>query len=261
MQQDSALEQLVSMSHWIGDPVRDFTILGEGNTSARDGEHSFWVKASGTELRTIQPEGFVRISLERVMSLLEHPTLSDEQIKAKVAEAKVDAATGLRPVGDDGVRPSVETVLHGICLSLPGVNYVAHTHPTAINSLTCSAGFEQAVSGRLFPDEIVVCGPAPVVVPYTDPGLPLAKRVRELIAEHMRSYGETPRTILMQNHGLIALGRSAVQVQNITAMAVKTARVLLGTFAAGGPCFMSAQAVARIHSRPDELYRRVVLGE
>ena len=64
----------------------------------------------------------------------------------------------------------------------------------------------------------------------------------------------------MQNHGLIALGNTAGQVENITAMAVKTARVLLGTFALGGPRFMTAEAVARIHTRPDEQYRRLEWG-
>ena len=47
---------------------------------------------------------------------------------------------------------------------------------------------------------------------------------------------------------------------DVTAMAVKTARVLLGTFAAGGPRFMSEHDVARIHTRPDEHFRRLQLG-
>ena len=64
----------------------------------------------------------------------------------------------------------------------------------------------------------------------------------------------------MQNHGIVALGRSAQQVLDVTAMAVKTARVLLGTFAAGGPRFMSEHDVARIHTRPDEHFRRLQLG-
>ncbi len=57
---------------------------------------------------------------------------------------------------------------------------------------------------------------------------------------------------MMQNHGLIALGRTAQEVENITAMAVKAARVLLGTYALGGPHFLSPAAVDRIHTRPDE---------
>jgi rhamnose utilization protein RhaD (predicted bifunctional aldolase and dehydrogenase) len=253
--QDNTLAQLVAMSHNLGDPALDYVILGEGNTSARADADTFWVKASGTELRTIDAAGFVRVSFERVLTLLRDPSLDDEGVEQGLYAARADSASG------EGVRPSVETVLHALCLSLEGVNFVGHTHPTAINALTCSVGFEKAVSGRLFPDEIVICGPAPVVVPYTDPGVPLARLVRRLINQYIDEYYEVPKVILMQNHGFIALGRTAQQVENVTAMAVKTARVLLGTYALGGPRFMTPDAVERIHTRPDEAYRRKLLGE
>jgi rhamnose utilization protein RhaD (predicted bifunctional aldolase and dehydrogenase) len=259
--QNDILAQLVAMSNNLGDPTQDYVILGEGNTSARADADTFWVKASGTELRTIDEHGFVRVSFERVMAMLDVPDLTDAQVKQRLSEAKVDPATGSHPAPGDGIQPSVETALHAICLSLEGVNFVGHTHATAVNSLTCSAAFETAVSGRIFPDEIVMCGPAPVVVPYTDPGVPLARKVHSLIEQHLDEYREVPKVILMQNHGLIALGRTAQQVENITAMAVKAARVLLGTYALGGPHFMTPQAVQRIHTRPDEFYRRKILGE
>jgi rhamnose utilization protein RhaD (predicted bifunctional aldolase and dehydrogenase) len=259
--QDDILTQLVAMSHNLGDPALDYVILGEGNTSARADGETFWVKASGIELRTIDQAGFVRVSFERVLAMLGARDLTDEQVRQRLSQAKVDPLTGTGPVPDDGVQPSVETVLHAICLSLENVNFVGHTHPTAINAVTCSANFETAVSGRLFPDEIVVCGLAPVVVPYTDPGVPLARKVRNVINQYIDAYSEIPKVILMQNHGLIALGRSAQQVENVTAMAVKTARVLLGTYTLGGPHFLSARHVDRIHTRPDELYRRKLLGE
>ena len=109
----------------------------------------------------------------------------------------------------------------------PGrVQFVAHTHPTAVNALTCSVAFETAFDGRLFPDEIVLCGPAPLLIPYTDPGVPFARKAKELIDGYLDRYGEPPRVILMQNHGLIALGHSASHVESITAMMVKTARVV-----------------------------------
>ena len=127
--------------------------------------------------------------------------------------------------------------------------------------ITCSQALETAVDGRLFPDEIVVCGPAAVVVPYTDPGLPLAREVQRRIADYIETHDEIPKTILMQNHGFIALGASPRQVENITAMAVKAARILVGTYALGGPRFMTPQAVARIHTRPDEHYRQRALGQ
>jgi rhamnose utilization protein RhaD (predicted bifunctional aldolase and dehydrogenase) len=112
----------------------------------------------------------------------------------------------------------------------------------------------------LFPDEIVMCGAAPVLVPYIDPGIPLAREIRQRIIDYVQSYNECPKVILMQNHGLVVLGSSAEQVLNTTAMMVKTARVILGAYAMGGPHFLTEDNVARIHTRPDEAYRRSLLG-
>lgn len=253
MADQQVLSQLVALSRSLGEPARDLVILGEGNTSARADADTFWVKASGTELRTIDANGFVQVRFDRVLALLDAPTLTDAEIKQALTEAKADpTAPG---------HPSVETVLHALCLQLPGVHFVAHTHPTAINAITCSRSFEQALSGRLFPDEIVVCGPAAVLVPYTDPGPPLAREVFARVQAHRAAFGEPPKTIYMQNHGFIALGGSAKQVENITAMAVKAARILLGTFTLGGPRFMTDQAVSRIHTRPDEHYRQKIIAQ
>ncbi len=64
----------------------------------------------------------------------------------------------------------------------------------------------------------------------------------------------------MQNHGLVALGASAQEVQNVTAMSVKVARILAGTYALGGPRFLTDKQVERIAGRPDDLYRQEKLG-
>jgi rhamnose utilization protein RhaD (predicted bifunctional aldolase and dehydrogenase) len=160
----------------------------------------------------------------------------------------------------DPRRPSVETVLHALALKEMGVKFIAHTHPTAVNAIMCSVRPEQAISGRLFPDEIVVCGPAPAYVPYTDPGFELAVTVRRVMHTYADQYGMPPKVILMQNHGLIALGASPQEVDNITAMYVKTCRVLLGAYALGGPHFLTQGNVDRIHTRPDESYRRRALA-
>ncbi len=246
------LNQLVALSNYLGDPVLDYVLLGEGNTAARADDASFWVKASGYELRTISAAGFVRVAFDRALALLERTDLNDQEVKDGLSLAKVDQS--------GSIRPSVETLLHALCLSLEGVNFVGHTHPTAVNALTCSVAFETAFSGRLFPDEIVICGPAPLLVPYTDPGVPLARKTQELIDGYLDRYSEPPRVVLMQNHGMIALGRSAAQVESITTIMVKIARILLGAYAVGGPRFLSEQNVERIHTRPDEVYRRQQLG-
>jgi rhamnose utilization protein RhaD (predicted bifunctional aldolase and dehydrogenase) len=240
------------MSRNLGNPALDYAILGEGNTSARIDADTFWVKASGVELRTIEAGGFVQVRFDKVLGLLQSGDLNDADVKTGLEAAKVDP--------DVPGRPSVETALHALALHLDGVNFVGHTHPTAVNAILCSQYVTEAIAGRLFPDEIVYCGPAPAYVPYVDPGVPLARTVRQSIADYGETYGEAPKVILMQNHGFIALGRTATEVENITAMYVKTCRVLLGTYALGGPNFLSPQAVDRIHTRPDEHYRRKLWG-
>jgi len=248
MSQNKILDRLIAMSKNLGDPILDYAILGEGNTSARADASTFWVKASGAELRTIDSGGFVRVRFDQVLALLDAGDLGDAEVKAGLEAARTDPAAQ--------ARPSVETVLHALALQLEGVNFVGHTHPTAVNAVLCSQKAKEAISGRLFPDEIVVCGPAPVYIPYTDPGIPLARAVRDAINGHIAAYKETPKVILMQNHGLIALGRTAQEVENITAMYVKTARIIIGAYSLGGPHFLDARSVERIHTRPDELYRR-----
>jgi len=250
---NNILAQLVTMSNNLGDPALDYVILGEGNSSAHADADTFWVKASGTELRTIDRTGFVRVRFDKALALLETGDLNDDAVEAGLERAKANPSVT--------VHPSVETVLHALALQLESVNFVGHTHPTAVNALLCSQKAEEAASGRLFPDHIVYCGPTSVYVPYTDPGIPLARRVRDLINQYVEEVHEVPQVILMQNHGMIALGRTAEQVESITAMAVKAARVLLGTYIMGGPHFLTASSVDRIHTRPDELYRRKLLGE
>ncbi len=254
MNQDNStpLDQLIALSRWLGQPALDLAILGEGNTSARADAGSFWVKASGAQLEDIGAAGFVRVSFERVLPLLDGAEVSDAGVKQALSAARTDP--------EARAQPSVETLLHALLLDLDGVNFVGHTHPTPVNMLACSQAFPDAFAGRLFPDEIVVCGVAPLLVPYTDPGIPLARSVKRLLGEYLERHGERPRVVIMQNHGLIALAQSARQVRDVTAMAVKTARVLLGSYAAGGPHFLSERDVARIHTRPDELYRRQQLG-
>jgi len=258
---NDTLKQLVAMSKHLGDPANDYVILGEGNTSALNTDGTFWVKASGHQLSIIGADGFVRVSLARALAILDEDGLDDAGIKARLMEARVDPETGRWPSPNNTTRPSTETVFHALCLSLDDVSFVGHTHATAVNMLTCSNAFDEAFSGRLFPDEIVMCGTAPVLVPYIDPGIPLAREIRSRINAYIDTYAEIPKVILMQNHGLVALGRTAEQVENITAMLVKTARVILGAYSVGGPHFLTPENVDRIHTRPDEVYRRKLLGE
>jgi rhamnose utilization protein RhaD (predicted bifunctional aldolase and dehydrogenase) len=243
---ETILDELISLSHYLGEEPRELLIIGEGNTSARIDVDTFWVKASGANLRTATAEGFVQISRSKVLKLLE-ANASDQDVKRALTESRVDP--------NAKAHPSVETVLHAALYELTDAQFIGHSHPIAVNAVMCSKHAED-ITRHLMPDEIVVCGIASIFVPYTDPGLPLAREVCARVQEFLAKYGEQPRTMYLQNHGLFAIGRSAREVQNISAMAVKHARVLAGTYAVGGPNFLDEHAISRIHSRPDEEVRR-----
>ena len=247
-----ALTQLVEMSARLGRPENELVILGEGNSSALIDDDTFWVKASGTQLPGCDESCFVRVRFEPVLEMLKADGMTDQQVAEGLQEACVEP---------NAPRPSVETMLHAFLLKYPGVRFVGHTHPTAVNSILCSKNWHELFAGRLFPDEIVVCGKEYVLVPYTDPGLPLAQTVEQMVKEFTKRNGVWPRVILIQNHGLIATGTTPTMVENISHMLNKTARIILGACAAGGPRPLTDEHVGRISSRPDEAYRRQGLDE
>jgi len=251
----SIISALVALSRTLGDPARDLAILGEGNTSALLDSGLFLVKASGKELRTADEDSFVAVSLERALAVLDGPDLSDPEVREALLHAKVglhqfphhefQEPISSATASSSSILPSVETFLHAYLLSLPGINFVGHTHPTVVNAILCSKQSRKAVSGRLFPD----------------PGLPLARHLRTRVEEFILEHNMPPKVILMENHGFIALGKTPRDVETITSMYVKTARILLGTYALGGPRFLTPENVARIHTRPDEHYRQKQIGD
>ena len=252
-EESAALDRLHRLAHWLGDPARDLAILAEGNVSAAVGPETdrFWLKASGSSLGSMARDQFVLMDTARTLALMDRESLTDAEIKAMLLGARVDQASPH--------LPSTEAALHALCLTEGGAAAVGHTHPTAWVSVLSSHAAETALAGRLFPDEIVVCGIAPCYVPYADPGPPLARAARSAIRAHIAHWGEQPKVVLLQNHGLFALGKSADEVERVTLMSVKVARALIGSYALGGPRFLSAEQAERIRTRPDEEYRRARL--
>lgn len=248
MDEKTVLQNLVSMSQTLGKPENDYVILGEGNTSGKVNEDFFYVKASGKYLCNCDENTFVKVDLKKALAILDKGDLNDDQIKNELNAAKADQSNPL--------LPSIETTFHAFLLSLPGINFVGHTHATAVNALLCSKNAKEIVmGGRLFPDEIVYCGIEPIFMEYHDPGLGLAREIREQANAYIDRNGTVPKVILIRNHGIIAIGKNAHQVEAITAMYCKVARVLLGATGFGGINYLSEDNVRRIYTRPDEEQR------
>ena len=248
---NDTLEELIAMSLELGNPAHDLAILGEGNTSARADGETFWIKASGTQLGRAARDSFVRVRSAPILSALDGPPLDDAALRKLLTAVTVEGQRA----------PSIETFLHALCLADPGVRFVGHTHPSIAVGLLSGCRSRELFAGALFPDQIVVLGPALAYVPYADPGLPLALAVRRTLGDYVDCDPQAgaprqPKVLLMENHGAIALGATAQEVLNITHMLVKTCRILAASLLAGGPRFLTPEQVERIDRRPDELARR-----
>lgn len=242
---------LLDLCHELGDP--EYAILGDGNASAiSECGTAFWVKASGCSLSTMTARDLVQVRLEAALAMLDGGDLTDEGVRVALMSARIPP--------DVPPPPSVETVMHAALLGLPGVKYVGHTHPTAVNVITCSNRFEEALAGRIFPEEVVICGRESLLVPYVDPGLALGREVRRLASDYVHLHGEFPRTIYLKNHGLIALGSTAREVLNITMTSTKAARIRAAALALGGLSLLSEADIERIDRRPDIRYRRRLMA-
>ena len=272
----NSLDSLIAMSRALGEPAREYVVIGEGNTSVRRDGDSFVVKASGHQLHNIGAEGFVALRSAPLLDMLDQPPATNSEIK-RITQAAVIAPSPHFNGGTEGdwasqrdapteslggetegdlPSPSIEASFHAMLLQECGARFIGHTHPTAVNQILCSEYAAAFALQRRFPDEVVLCGPESALVGYADPGLPLALAMRESVREYMQRQGEAPKVILLANHGLVALGQTPAEVLNITAMTVKAARIYHGALLTGKPTHLPAQEVEHLYRRPDEIYRR-----
>ena len=188
-------QQLIEVAnHYGGD--EEYCRAGGGNASVkRDGV--LHIKPSGVPLATLAADDLVPLRLDVLLDAL----ASDEPVEGD----PVRAAAARALVRDTGRRPSVEILFHAL---IPDA-LVLHLHPLIANALTCNAEAER-LAAELLGDEAVL-------VPYIDPGVPLARGValaREAYAA--RTGRPAPGITLLRNHGIIVSGDSAAELRERT---------------------------------------------
>ena len=208
---NSLLDEVVELSHRFGaDP--EYARGGGGNSSVK-ADGIMYIKPSGTSLRELTPESLIALDMQPLLELLDRSP--DYQVVGgtdEVFEVAVAARVGV----PDDRRPSVEILFHALILQ----RFVLHTHSTTVNALTCAKHGAEIVE-RLF-------GATVLWVPYTDPGLPLARAIRDARRSHeQRTQTPPPRTILLQNHGLIVAGDSAAEIEETSARLVEAVKAHL----------------------------------
>jgi rhamnose utilization protein RhaD (predicted bifunctional aldolase and dehydrogenase) len=246
-----AIQPLLELSHQLGSDRLRMAILGEGNTSVRLDDDTFAVKASGSNLATLTAADVTSCAFERLLPLLDKTSATDAEVDQALLAARLDASAK---------KPSIEALFHAYLLTLPGVRCVGHAHAIAVNHILCSPRAREFAEKRACPDEIVMCGVESVFVPYAEPGLGLSQAIRREVVAFVKRTGRDPKVILLQNHGIIAVGPSPKAVLGSLLMAEKAAEIFVGAAALGGPVFLTADQCERIAGRPDEHYRQKMLG-
>jgi rhamnose utilization protein RhaD (predicted bifunctional aldolase and dehydrogenase) len=241
--------KLVELSREFGQAR--WTILGEGNTSGRIDQKMFAVKSSGSNLGTLTEIELTECYFETLLPVLDQNSISEQEIEAILLGSRARRTA---------LKPSVETFFHAYLLTLPGISFVGHTHPVPVNQIMCSALAESFANERRFPDEVVCCGPVSLFIPYEDPGVALAVRIRKEIERFDHKHGKLPKVILLGSHGVITIGQSADAVRVAMAMTVKAAEIFIGAHLLGGIVAMPQAEVYRIENRLDEEYRRKMLS-
>jgi rhamnose utilization protein RhaD (predicted bifunctional aldolase and dehydrogenase)/NAD(P)-dependent dehydrogenase (short-subunit alcohol dehydrogenase family) len=172
---------------------KSLVLHGGGNTSVKIDEKNLfgeqetilYVKGSGWDLETIEPQGFSPVLLAHVLRLAELPSLSDPEMVNQLVTHMLKAAAP---------APSIETILHGL---MPQ-KFVDHTHADAVLSVSNTKDGEKRIRD--------VYGKRCVVIPYLMPGFDLA----QLCAREFKRQS-TPETVgmVLLNHGIFSFGESA----------------------------------------------------
>jgi rhamnose utilization protein RhaD (predicted bifunctional aldolase and dehydrogenase) len=228
-------KNLLELAHQIGAHPSRLTIWNEGSCAVKLSPTRFAVSASGANLAQLTEADLLEFELGPVQALSLSEKATDEEIAAALP-----ASTGR--------LPSLDVFLYAYFFSFEGLNYAAHTQPSSINQILGSPRARQFADRRISPSEVLGCGSASLLVPYADPGLPLAREIRRKMILWRDRYKVSPHLVLLQNHGMIVLGETTSDLLRMTDMTLKAAEIFIGAAMLGGPVFLTPSNVTQIEA-------------
>lgn len=170
---------------------KSLVLHGGGNVSVKGsvtnvmGERvsAIFVKASGSDLADIEPDGHTALDLEYLRVLRAASGVSDEAMMDELLSHRFNP---------HAAAPSIEALMHAF---IPR-KYIEHTHAGAVLALTNRPDGEEVIGYAL--------GPEVIILNYAKPGLALAQEA----AKAYESFPESKGMVLMK-HGLLTWGDSA----------------------------------------------------
>jgi len=219
---------------------KSLVLHGGGNTSVKlkernlfgEEEEVLYVKGSGWDLETIEPQGFAPVKLDYMRRLAQLPRLPDPQMVNELATHTLRAGAP---------APSVETLLHAL---LPH-KYVDHTHADAVLSVSNAPDGEKRI-GDIYRGKAVV-------VPYIMAGFDLAAYCAR---EFPRQQTKSTVGMVLLSHGVFSFGAEARESYELMIELVSMAERYLvakrawsiGLPAASAPPFRREEAAKLRHA-------------
>lgn len=194
------MNSFIRMSKYAG-MREDLVQAGGGNSSYKVSSTEMYIKASGFQLADITEEdGYAVVNPQVIQEAFLNCTDLEEMTEEK--SKAILQCSFIR-----GRRPSIETFLHAI-----SGKYTLHTHPIAVNVMTCRKGGMEILE-TMFPNALVV--------PYATPGVELAKSYFEAYKKKAENAGQIFDVVFLQNHGLVVCAENAQEVIDKTEYIVK----------------------------------------
>ncbi len=206
------LDTLVEFSNRYGKNPK-FVLAGGGNTSYKT-EDTLYVKGSGTSLANITADGFVKMNRASLAEIWNKKYSEDSA--EREAQVLSDMMCAKMP-GEDGKRPSVETLLHDLFVQ----KFVLHVHPCAVNALTCSVNGKEE-SKKLFPES--------VWVDECEPGYILAVNCRTKLAEYKAEHGKDAGLVFLGNHGVFFAAESKDELDELVSAVMAKIEGITGEY-------------------------------
>jgi rhamnose utilization protein RhaD (predicted bifunctional aldolase and dehydrogenase)/NAD(P)-dependent dehydrogenase (short-subunit alcohol dehydrogenase family) len=234
---------------------------GGGNTSLKADQRSalgepvpaIFVKASGFDMATIEPEGHPALDLTWLRRFRALDRLADDEMVNQLRRALFDSR---------GPTASIETLVHAF---LSGV-FIDHTHANAVLALTNQRG-----GGALVRDAF---GDDVAVVDYVEPGFLLAKaaaaaveaapaaRGLVLLKHGLMTWGDTARASYESHINLVARAEAFLAARSRQGASVTVSRTAVAEawerLGAVGPIIRGQ--LARRSGSPEPQWDRVVLS-
>jgi len=220
------LDLLVYASRLVGAET-SLVIWGGGNTSikTRERDHRgrdiavLRVKGSGSDLKSVQKKDFPGVRMDDIAALLGRDEMDDEEMVSYLAHALQEPA---------GVRPSIETLLHGFL----SAGAIVHTHADAVVSLTNSDRAHDTVES--------VYGKDVIALPYRRPGFRISRDVADAIRDRPDA-----KALLLERHGTITWGATVREAYEGTIELISRAEAAIAERKRGRRIFGGARTPVR----------------